>query len=187
MGRPSVRKERRTELTIAFARVLSRHGYAGATIARIAAEAGVAPGLVHHHFRGKEDLLLSLVDMLITRFRERVRDRAREDSPLDAYVSAAIGLDGGADPAMARCWVSVFAEALRDASLFARVRRLVDSELGVIAERSRGGLSPHESAAILAFVFGALVLGAFAPRKTAGFAEPAARALVRALGAAPRR
>lgn len=180
MGRPSLRAERRQEITAAFARVLATHGYARATIARVASEAGVAPGLVHHHFDSKEDLLLSLVDSLLARFRERVGRRSAGD-PVLAYVTAAIALDEGADPVAARCWVGIFGEALRDPALFAKVRRLVDAELGAITTRSRGKLSVHDASAVLAFVFGALVLGAFAPRKTAGFAAPGAQTLVEGL------
>jgi TetR/AcrR family transcriptional repressor of bet genes len=157
------------------------HGYAGATISRIAAEAGVAPGLVHHHFNGKDDLLASLLDMLLAAFRQRARRRESKERPLEAYVMAAIALEEGADTVAARCWVGVLAEALRDPALYARVRRLVDSELETIISRSGGRLSAHGSSAVLAFVFGALLLGAFAPRKTAGFAAPAASTLVRAL------
>ena len=181
MGRPSVRVQRRADLTQAFARVLATHGYAGATIARVAAEAGVAPGLVHHHFKGKDDLLANLLGMLLAEFRQRARSREGNEHPLEAYVMAAIALEAGADTVAARCWVGVFAEALRDPALFARVRRLVDAELEAVASRSGGALSAHGSAAVLAFIFGALLLGAFAPRKTAGFAAPAASALVRAL------
>src|SRR5262249_8644759 len=50
MGRPSNRAKRREEIVRAFAKVLANHGYAGATIAAVAAEAEIAPGLVHHHF-----------------------------------------------------------------------------------------------------------------------------------------
>ena len=181
MGRPSVRIQRRAELTQAFARVLANHGYAGATIARVAAEAGVAPGLVHHHFTGKDDLLASLLGMLLAEFRQRASRRESKEHPLEAYVMAAVALEEGNDTVAARCWVGVFAEALRDPAMFARVRRLVDAELEVITKRSGGALSAHSSGALLAFIFGALLLGAFAPRKTAGFAAPAAKALVRAL------
>lgn len=181
MGRPSMRIQRRAELTHAFARVLAAHGYAGATIARVAAEAGVAPGLVHHHFKGKDDLLASLLGMLLADFRKRASLRESTEHPLEAYVMAAVALEDGADAVAARCWVGVFAEALRDPALFARVRRLVDAELEGIIRRSGGALSAHGSGAVLAFIFGSLLLGAFAPRKTAGFAAPAASALVRAL------
>lgn len=58
------------------------------------------------------------------------------------------------------------------------MRRLVDSEIGSIVERSRHRLSEQEAGSVLAFIIGALVLGAFAPRKTAGFAAPGLRRLV---------
>jgi TetR/AcrR family transcriptional repressor of bet genes len=179
MGRPTVRGARRAEITAAFARVLARQGYAGATIAAVAEEAGVAPGLVHHHFEDKADLLGSLLEELIARFRERTGAREAGKDPLAAYLAAALELDEGADVLAARCWVGVLAEAVRQPSLGAQVRRLVDTEIEAIRRRSGGRLSPQESGAMLAFVLGSLVLGAFAPRRTAGFAAPAARMLVR--------
>jgi TetR/AcrR family transcriptional regulator, transcriptional repressor of bet genes len=183
MGRPSNRELRRQEILAAFARVLADHGYAGATIARIAAEAGVAPGLVHHHFESKAEILSGLVQDLIARFRGRIRARGTEESdPLLAYVDAALALDARADLVAAKCWVGVFAEAVRDPALFAQVRRLIDTEIGVIQDRSRGSLSAQDAGAVLAFIVGALVLGAFAPRKTAGFAAPALRRFVASLG-----
>jgi hypothetical protein len=65
--------------------------------------------------------------------------------------------------------------------LFAQIRRLVDAEIEVIRRRSGHRLSPADAGAVLAFIVGALVLGAFAPRKTAGFAAPALQKLIRAL------
>ena len=46
-------------------------------------------------------------------------------------------------------------------------------------------LSERDSGAVLAFIVGALVFGAFAPRKTAGFAAPSLRALAAALAGKP--
>ena len=79
--------------------------------------------------------------------------------------------------------MGLFAEAVRNPSLFRHVRRLLDTEIGAIRQRSGGRFSDQDAGAVLAFVIGALVLGAFAPRKTAGFAAPALRALVAALEA----
>lgn len=182
MGRRSVREERRSEITQAFARVLAEHGYAGATIVAVAQEAGVAPGLVHHHFTGKADLLESLLDDLVARFRKRTRALEPGADPMAAYATAAVGLDPTADVIAARCWVGVLAEAVRDPALFARVRRLVDTEIVAIQRRSGDRFSSQEAGAALAFVLGSLVLGAFAPRKTTGFAEPALRGLLSQLG-----
>src|SRR5262245_8249255 len=136
MGRPSNRAERRAELTAAFARVLAERGYAGATISAVAEAAGVAPGLVHHHFADKEDLLESLLQDLVARFRRRVQALETESPPLVAYALAAVGLDDSSDIVAARCWVGVLAEAVRSPPLFARVRRLVDTEIDSIRRRS---------------------------------------------------
>jgi TetR/AcrR family transcriptional repressor of bet genes len=177
-----MREQRRAQLVDAFARVLAEHGYAGATVAAVAEAAGVAPGLVHHHFADKADLLRSLLERLMARFRRRAEALEGEAGPLAAYALAAVRLDATANAVAARCWVGVLAEAVRDPALFAAVRRLVDAEVDVIRRRSGERLSAQGAGAVLAFVLGALVLGAFAPRKTAGFAAPALRALVEALG-----
>jgi TetR/AcrR family transcriptional regulator, transcriptional repressor of bet genes len=173
-----MRRQRRAEILSAFARVLADHGYAGATIAAVAQAAGVAPGLIHHHFDDKEELLGALLDDLIAGFRARVHHYEASDDRLFAYIDGALKLDERADAVAARCWVGMFSEALRTPSLFARVRRLLDGEVASL--RARGQLDEQQASALLAFVIGSLVLGAFAPKKTAGFAAPAARALVQA-------
>jgi len=181
MGRPSNRAERRAQILRAFATVLADHGYAGATIAAVATEAGVAPGLMHHHFESKQEMLDALLRDLIARFRARVHVyEGREDSLL-AYADGALKLDARADVTAARCWVGLFAEAVRSPSLFRRVRTLLDAEIETIRRRSAGRLSDREAGAVLAFIVGSLVVGAFAPKKTAGFAAPACRRLVGAL------
>ena len=181
MGRPSNRAERRAEILRAFAVVLAEHGYAGATIAAVATEAGIAPGLMHHHFTSKQEMLEALLDDLIARFRDRVRHYEQGADRLLAYVDGALKLDEQADVVGARCWVGLFAEAVRGPALFRQVRRLLDTEIATIRDRSRGRLSDQQAGAVLAFIIGALVVGAFAPRKTAGFAAPGLRLLVSAL------
>jgi TetR/AcrR family transcriptional regulator, transcriptional repressor of bet genes len=181
MGRRSLRQERRAELVTAFARVLARHGFAGATVAAVASEAGVSPSIVHHYFTDKGELLAALVAELLARFRRRTRTFEAETDPLAAYIFAALALDGTADVVAARCWVGVFAEAIREPGLFDQVRRLLDTEVQAIRRRSSGALSEQDSAAVLAFVVGSLVFGAFAPRKTAGFAAPSLQRLIQAL------
>jgi len=181
MGRPSLREARRAEIVNAFAQVLAEHGYEGATVVAVADRAGIAPGLVHHYFASKTELLSSLLENLVSRFRARVRGREGTLDPLGAYAEGAVGLDRTADVVAARCWVGLFAEAVRDQVLFAEVRRLVDAEIVAIQRRSGGRLSEQDAGAVLAFVIGALVLGAFAPRKTSGFASPALQRLIEAL------
>lgn len=164
-----MREARRAQIVDAFARVLADRGYASATIAAIAEEASCAPGLIHHHFDDKDELLGALLDELVRRFRRRL-DHASGDRPLADYGAAALALDDTADVVAARCWVGLFAEASRNRALFDRIRRLLDTEIAAIERRSGYRLSSADAATLLSFVVGALVVGAFAPRKTAGFA-----------------
>jgi len=183
MGRPSNREQRRAEILQAFARVLAEHGVAGATMARVAEEAGFVPGLIHHHFRDKDDLLDALLGALVAGFHARIRAEQALGSTdaLAAYGDAALKLGERSDTISARCWVGLFAEALRNPQLFKRMRRLIDSELSSIEQRAAGRFATPEAGAVLAYTLGALVLGAFAPQKTAGFAAPGFHRLVRGL------
>jgi TetR/AcrR family transcriptional repressor of bet genes len=180
MGRPSLRAGRRAGLTAAFARVVARRGHAGATIAAVAEEAGVAPGLVHHHFADKADLVDSLLDALVTRFRWRTSAGEAGGKELATWLAAALALDAENDHVEARCWVAVLAEGAHDPRLAERIRRLIGAEIEALQRRSGGRCSPEESGALLAYVLGGLALGAFAPRRVAGFAAPAAKVLARA-------
>src|ERR1051326_4027909 len=54
-------EDTRQRIVMAAERVLTRDGYAAASVKDIAAEAGVAPGLVHYYFRSKEDLVVAAV------------------------------------------------------------------------------------------------------------------------------
>ncbi|MBL4634847.1 MAG: TetR family transcriptional regulator, partial [Kofleriaceae bacterium] len=166
MGRTSNREERRKQILQAFARVLADHGYAGATIARVAAEAELAPGLLHHHFKDKDELLSLLATSLIGGFRAQTRAQHSHSDPLIAYTDAALAVDASSDGIVPRCWVGLFAEAIRNPVLFRQFRRLIDRELMTIQKKSNGDLSGQDAAAVMAFIVGALVLGAFAPKKT---------------------
>jgi TetR/AcrR family transcriptional repressor of bet genes len=166
---------------------MARHGYAGATVVAVAAEAGITPGLVHHHFENKAELLSALLENLLRGFRARIGGYEAGGDPLVAYADAALELDERADVVAAKCWVGVFAEAVRDPALFKQMRRLVDGELDQIVRRSGHRFSEQQAGSVLAFIVGALVLGAFAPKKTAGFAAPGIRSLLAALHSASAR
>lgn len=181
MGRKSEREHRRKEITEAFARVLANHGFAGATMTAVAEEAGLSPGLLHHHFKSKNEMLDELLTVLIKSFRIRTGEFSKgQGLGLDSYIDAAIGLDHKSDLISARCWVGLLSEAIRNPDLFDRVKRYLDAEVQYIGRLSQDRLNNKDSSALLAFIFGSLVFGAFAPKKAAGFAAPAAKRLVKA-------
>lgn len=170
-----MREQRRAELVSAYARVLAEQGQTGATIAAVAAEAGVTPGLVHHHFAGKHDLQSALIDALVARFRGAHEPR------LEEYVELTLGLGKKADLVAARAWVALFAEAQSDAVLFRKVRRLLELEVEAIVRRSGGKLRTADACAVMSYIMGSLVFGAFAPQKAPGFSAPRLQMLIDAL------
>ena len=180
MGRPSKRRERRAQILGAFAIVLADHGYAGATIAAIAAEADIAPGLIHHHFKNKQELLDALLTQLLAAFRQRTQS-IQSDAPVLDYGNGALKLDESADLVAARCWVGLFAEAVRDPALHRRMQALLSGEVEDLRHRSGGQLSEQQASALLSFVVGSLVVGAFAPHRTAGSAAGSFERLAGAL------
>ena len=114
---------RRTALIEATARVLARQGAAGASVRAIAAEAGVSPGLVTHHFAS--------VDALVARTYVAVGERvaaalaaathAVGDDPrarLEAYVGASFA-PPIADPDLLATWTALWSLTRSNAAVAA--------------------------------------------------------------------
>ena len=73
----------RERILDASRRLFNRKGYAGTTLAEIAASVGIAEGNLWYHFRTKRDLVVALEDEL----RQAVRQRR------SAYPSGGAGAD----------------------------------------------------------------------------------------------
>jgi AcrR family transcriptional regulator len=85
LTREDKRLANRARILQAARNVFAQHGYHGATIGEIAAEAGLSNGAVYYNFANKEDLFLALLDQW----------RAE----LIAAVQAAAGRPGSGGPA----------------------------------------------------------------------------------------
>jgi AcrR family transcriptional regulator len=81
---------RQSILGAAF-RALCEHGYADLTISRIGEEFDKSPSLVYHHYEGKDDLLVDLLEYLLDGFETSVSAGEFDMAPrerLDAYLAA---------------------------------------------------------------------------------------------------
>jgi AcrR family transcriptional regulator len=88
---PSVKEERnrRGQIVLAASIVLGRQGYTDTSLKQIAAEAGVAPGLLHYYFDSKEDLLVEVVSELGRQMTAEWQQAVSElDDPLERIVAA---------------------------------------------------------------------------------------------------
>ena len=75
--RPTVAPERRAAIVRATIRCLARYGYASLTMKRIAAEAGVSPGILHYYFRDKRAILGRAAATVMADLDRRVATEAR--------------------------------------------------------------------------------------------------------------
>ena len=105
---------RRLDLIHATLRVIAAQGIEAASVRVIAAEAGVTPGLIRHHFSGKEDLLCAAYAHHMSRLVEasRAASAAGEevsDSPASVRLAAFIRRTLSppvTDPTALRLWAA---------------------------------------------------------------------------------
>lgn len=72
--------EVRDAILDATERLLARYGYRKMTVEDIAREVGVGKGTIYLHFRSKEEIVLSHVDRIVERVKERLWAIARSDA-----------------------------------------------------------------------------------------------------------
>lgn len=81
----------RAELLDAFRAALRNHGWAGATLERIANEAGVSRVTLHRQRVGKEELFAALIEAATERYRSAMWPALTADAPADQRLETALG------------------------------------------------------------------------------------------------
>jgi len=86
--RPRVAAERRAAIVRATIRCLARDGYACLTMKRVAAEAGVSPGILHYYFRDKRVILGRAAATVMADLDRRVATEARDARDARGHLRA---------------------------------------------------------------------------------------------------
>jgi TetR/AcrR family transcriptional regulator, transcriptional repressor of bet genes len=194
MPRPSNKEDRQREIVSGLMRVMAERGYEKASIQAIAGAAGLTAGLVHYHFRSKQEVLLALVERLVGLMRMRLERRladARDPwDRLDAYIDAYLALDESSDAEAVACWVAIGAEALRQPEVKSTYRQTIRAELEALEQLVRdvlvrdGGAIERArdiAAALLSAVQGAYQLAVVAEVTPPGFAAATTKQMARGL------
>jgi TetR/AcrR family transcriptional regulator, transcriptional repressor of bet genes len=117
MARPSNTEQRRNEIINAFLEVMASQGYAKATITAIADKAGLAPGLIHYHFKNKQEILLELIkqvsDLTLERYQRNLQTAKSPQEKLRAYINARLAKDKDDTSTYVAAWVMIGTEAIR--------------------------------------------------------------------------
>jgi AcrR family transcriptional regulator len=165
MGRRSLAEPRRRQIIDGLRAAILKHGLAEASVQRIAKEAGLPAGLVHHYFESKEDLLIATVDQVVEEVRSPLR---AELDVLDPERALARGLDFlfielPADRTRSVLFAEIGVAALRRPQLrrrFADLDAEIVAELTALLDRLPDCQGRHAENADLAMVLISLSFGA---------------------------
>ena len=118
---PELRKANLIEATLVC---LKRHGFQGASIRKICAEAGVSVGLISHHYSGKDELVAEAYMAVTGRVMTLLRDAMEQAAPnarerLSAFFRGSFSAEL-LDPQLIDAWLAFWgavktAEAINQA------------------------------------------------------------------------
>lgn len=145
--------------------VFSDAGFEGASMKTIAARCGVAQGLLHYHFEGKEGLYGAVIERRSTAInaaRDALLDAVPEHAPdrleriLHALVAPPLGPEGGG-AAYARIFGALAAGTERDAALVRKHYEATANRFIAAIQGAVPGLGREGAAWGYSFAIGALV------------------------------
>lgn len=152
---------RRRELRQAAFAVLQREGVAGATLEKVAAQAGASKGIVLHYFRDKRELFehamreanAALRDAVIVRLNRARTPAERIDAIIEANFDPHFF-----QPSICHAWLSLCAEVPRDAKL-ARIQRVIHARMHSNLMSGLRAMAPEREAEAIAFGVTSLIDG----------------------------
>ncbi|QKW97359.1 MULTISPECIES: transcriptional regulator BetI [unclassified Agrobacterium] len=122
---------RRAELRRAAFEVLQREGMAGATLERVAAQAGASKGIVLHYFASKQELFehamreanVKLAEVVVARLNRATSPRERLEAIIEANFDESFF-----QPSICHAWLSLCAEVPREPQL-ARIQKVIHARM----------------------------------------------------------
>jgi len=181
LGMQDVRRRQLIDATFA---TVQRHGLADTTMQRIAREAGLSAGIIHHYFADKNALLAATMRALLAELRGDVVDRLAAAATPEARVRAVVAAcfaPAQFRPALVAAWLAFWAQSPHSPEL-ARLRRLYDRRTRSNLVAPLTALLPRAEAEAAATTLAAMIDGFWlrAGADEDGFGRTAALAHVEA-------
>ena len=130
----------RTRILEAAFHVLGRQGYENTSIKDIAEEAGVAQGLVHYHYKSKQQLVLAVLEFVCQKIELGVEGEA---GALQAFEQTKVMLRESRDTNA--LYVQLIGVSLHDAVIGPGVREFIRSERAHVEDIARQVLAEREA------------------------------------------
>jgi len=89
VGRKSLAEERRKQIIYALNRCISKYGLEKTSIKKIAQEAGVQPGILHHYFKDRDEIIEEMVKTIVNEVTAKyVEEIRRHEDPAERFDRA---------------------------------------------------------------------------------------------------
>ena len=138
MGRPSNTAQRKQEIVEALLQVMANVGYEKASIQSIAKQAGLAPGLIHYHFKTKQDILIAAIHWIATSAEQRLQamlNDARDPwEKLKAFVNARLATGETQMPQIVAAWIVVASESIKHDDVRTIYQNLIKTQLAILSD-----------------------------------------------------
>ncbi|WP_207462878.1 transcriptional regulator BetI [Azospirillum sp. SYSU D00513] len=170
LGMEPIRRQQLIEATITS---LGERGFADTTIQTISRQAGVSPGIIHHYFGGKEELLVATMrNMLLQLRNDAVARLSAAGSPRDRLVAV---IDSNFDslqftPQVINAWLGFWAQVPHVPAL-ARLQRVNNRRLHSNLMYSLRDLLPADRAETVARGLAAMIDGLWLRSALTGAAD----------------
>jgi len=158
LGMQDVRRRQLIDATFA---TVQRHGLADTTMQRIAREAGLSAGMIHHYFADKNALLAATMRALLSELRGDVVERLSAAPTPEARVRAVLAAcfaPAQFRPALVAAWLAFWAQSPHSPEL-ARLRRLYDRRTRSNLIAPLAALLPRAEAEATATTLAAMIDG----------------------------
>ena len=90
MGRKSSAPQRREQIVWALYECLAERGQEKVTIKEIAAQAGLAPGVIHYYFKSKDDIIAGLAEAIVEKYSRMIDERTAAQFSSEEKIATAI-------------------------------------------------------------------------------------------------
>ncbi|HIC81235.1 MAG TPA: TetR/AcrR family transcriptional regulator [Kiloniellaceae bacterium] len=165
MARPRVTEARREEILEAFARCVARDGVEGASLQKVADEAGLARALLRHHVGNREELVLALAERFCRQSLAEMADLVAalpEKKRLETFIAALFAPGYASSGEDLKVGAALVNAAERRAELRERLRawygafeKIVAEELGRAYPKAKRGLRAEVASGIVGMAFSA--------------------------------
>ncbi|MEI2456850.1 TetR/AcrR family transcriptional regulator [Lysobacter firmicutimachus] len=170
-GKPTAKAEARAQaqrerILVAAQKCFVVHGFHAASMANIAETAGMSAGLIYRYFKGKNDIILAIIERQLEEARSDIA-KLHATSDLVAGIAEVFQQWQANDPNItsAALFLELTAEATRDAEIAAATHasdRVFRADLAAWFARSRedGGLGvPQDQVATRVLILQSLIEG----------------------------